>query len=290
MKFDSPLLSRSLALLAQNLSSQDKVRLIDLANGEKDLSEFPKLWAEFIEGSLLQKHAAHDQSTHGRRATGTPRGGNNLTHRDILLLGQGSDTLVKKLYNAEEKFQKTDQNEVQMPFMKGRENFDSQEEYKKAYKEYSKKWQEAYVERTRNIQSSLGEKHLNGTVKGAQNYVSETTSSDWFVEAFGDGGVIKSPTVKLVTSQSYAGKYSVGTKSGTGFSQLSLNKNYAKNEPTLVHEISHYATTISQTTGLAGHGVEFAKNHIFVASNIIGEAYASGLEAAYKAEGIDLGG
>ena len=68
-----------------------------------------------------------------------------------------------------------------------------------------------------------------------------------------------------------------------------INKGYSLNEPTILHEITHYATAISAVKAYQPHGVEFAKNHVYIANKVIGSEYASGLEKAYREEGIDLG-
>lgn len=45
----SPDTSRALAILAQTLTSQDKVRLMELANNGVVLSEYPQAWRDFVE-------------------------------------------------------------------------------------------------------------------------------------------------------------------------------------------------------------------------------------------------
>jgi hypothetical protein len=68
-----------------------------------------------------------------------------------------------------------------------------------------------------------------------------------------------------------------------------VNRGYSKAEPTILHEIAHYATTISATSPHAGHGVEFARNHIFIAGKVMGSSFADGLEKAYREAGVPLG-
>jgi hypothetical protein len=69
----------------------------------------------------------------------------------------------------------------------------------------------------RTLKSTTGEKHLDGSKAGVQSYVNDVTSSDWFVERFGRGGVIGTPKVSL-GAISVAGKYEIGTKGGVGYS------------------------------------------------------------------------
>ena len=161
-------------------------------------------------------------------------------------------------------------------------------EYDKAYKEYSKNYTEWSRESSRNIQSPIGENNLNGTPKGTQNYVNEVTSQPWFIEKFGNGGVVGTPKVSL-TDANVAGKYTIGFKGGQPFSSLSINRGYSKNEPTIIHEIAHYATAISQTTPFDGHGVEFAANHVYIASQVVSPEYGAGLAQAYREAGVNLG-
>jgi hypothetical protein len=234
------------------------------------------------------KHGEHDQSSHGNWATG--KGSSGLTHREIynLQVGRG-DPLVSKIYKAEDNFQPHTQRELPMPFPpKPRVEFATKEEYDKAYKAYSKAFDEWARESHRNIQSPLGERHLDGSRAGVQKYIDETIGSDWFKEEFGTGGVVERPTAKLLDINS-AGRYVFGFKNGQPYTSLVFNKGYSKAEPTILHELAHYATTISQTKPFDGHGVEFARNHVYIASKAIGSEFATGLEKAYREEGIDLG-
>ena len=111
---------------------------------------------------------------------------------------------------------------------------------------------------------------------------------DWFVEQFGNGGSAGNPTVK-VSSTGEAGAYQIGFKGSERISEIRINRGYSKAEPTIVHEIAHYATTISATSPHDGHGVEFARNHIFIASKVLGSSFADGLEKSYREAGIPLG-
>jgi len=256
-----------------------------------DANNPPKLIEDY--DPTVLKHQEHDQSTHGNWADGTPEGGNGLSHKEIYNLQVNrSDPLQRKIYDAEEKHQPEEQRDLPIPIAPKMSDYDQTQKddyaYDKAYKEYSKKHDEWSRETTRNIQSDFGKKHLDGTVRGVQGYINDVTRSDWFKQKFGDGGVVKAPTVAL-SDIKVAGKYSIGTTNGLGYSKLTINKGYSQAEPLILHELTHYANAISQSKGYDSHGIEFAKNYIYVASRVIGSEYAAGLKKAYIAEGVPLG-
>ena len=241
--------------------------------------------------NTTEKHLAgqHDQKTHGLWATGTPQGGNGLSHREILdLQKNSSDPKKKAVYNAEGK-----NNPVNEPGPKPqiaeRGFFASQAEYDKAYKEYSKKFTDWAREFHRNIQSPTGEKHLNGKPKGVEDYVLAVTTSKWFVEAFGNGGRLGIPPVKVQSLANANGTYMVGIKNGQGVSALTIDSYSTRNEPTILHEIAHYATATSARENYEPHGVEFMKNFLYIGSKVIGDDWAAKLAKSYREEGIDLG-
>lgn len=244
-----------------------------------------------IEEEKLNKHLAgqHDQKTHGLWATGTPQGGNGLSHREIMNLQKtSSDSKKKAVYNAEGK-----NNPVNEPGPKPqiaeRGFFASQADYDKAYKEYSKKFTDWAREFHRNIQSPTGEKHLNGKPKGVEDYVLAVTTSKWFVEAFGNGGRLGIPPVKVQSLANANGTYMVGIKNGQGVSALTIDSYSTRNEPTILHEIAHYATATSARESYEPHGVEFMKNFLYIGSKVIGDDWAAKLAKSYREEGIDLG-
>jgi hypothetical protein len=215
-----------------------------------------------------------------------PNVGNGLTHKEILDLKRDQpDKLAKQLYKAEKEFRPQVQRELEMPTAPKSANFETREEYDRAYKDYVKDHTEWMRESIRDVISKTGEQHLNGTKSGLQKYVNEIASSDWFVERFGNGGKIGIPPVKL-SNASYAGQYTIGTKNGEGYSSFNIDKGFTLNEPTIVHELAHYATAVSATEPHAGHGVEFAENYVFMTSQIFGEDYASGLKDAFAKEGV----
>lgn len=237
----------------------------------------------------LLKHGTHDQSDHGNWAHGGT-GGNGFNHREIYDLQKNrSDSQMRKVYDAEENYQPQIQRDLPKPFPpNNRGEYATREEYDAAYKKYSKEFDTWARESSRNIKSDLGEKYLDGTRAGTQKYIDAVASSDWFREEFGNAGIIGIPKVALRDSRS-AGTYQIGMKNGVGFSALVINKGYSQSEPTILHELSHFATAISNRTPYDGHGIEFVKNHIHVVNHAISPAYADGLQQSYEAGGINLG-
>lgn len=273
--------------LAQKFSDKyGRTQFMPWGEGVIDGYEWGELYGD--KTAKVEKHGSHDQKTHGSWANGS--GSSGLTHREIynLQVGRG-DSLVSKVYKAEDTFQPQLQRELPIPFPpKPRVEFATKEEYDKAYKEYSKNYDEWTKESHRNIKSDLGQKHLDGTRAGVQKYMDNVLDQDWFKSEFGTGGVVPKPQVKLLDINS-AGRYVFGFKNGQPYTSMIFNKGFSKAEPTILHEIAHYATTISQREPFDGHGVEFAKNHVYITSKAIGSDYADGLAQAYREEGVDVG-
>ena len=235
------------------------------------------------------KHQEHDQSSHGNWATGQ-KGGSGLSHREMFELKKQPDPMVRKVYEAEEK----NHNQIQdknadMPSAPNRTQFTNYADYDEAYKQYSKDFTAWSKKVTTSLISPLGQKHLDGTPRGLNGYVRDVLRQDWFVEAFGKGGVAGNNLEVKVSSAGEAGAYQIGFKGNLPVSILRVNRGYSKAEPTILHEIAHYATTISATSPHGGHGVEFARNHIFIASKVLGSSFADGLEKAYREAGVPLG-
>ena len=237
----------------------------------------------------LLKHGTHDQSDHGNWADGQ-KGGSGLSHREMFELKRNrQDPLVRKVYDAEEK----NHNQIQdksseQPSGPNRADFEEYSDYNDAYKKYSKDFLNWSRKVTTSLISPIAQKHLDGTPAGVNGYVRDVLRQDWFVEQFGNGGSAGNPEVK-VSSTGEAGAYQIGFKGNQPVSILRVNRGYSKAEPTIVHEIAHYATTISATSPHDGHVVEFARNHIFVAGKVMGQSFADGLESAYREAGIPLG-
>ncbi len=275
--------SRELAVLIRDLSPMQKADFYYFTIVEE---QDPY---EFLASLTIQKHAQHNQKTHGSWATGQ-KGGSGLSHREMFELKRNrQDPLVKKVYEAEEKNHNQIQDKnTEVPSAPARSDFTEYADYDKAYKQYSKDFLAWSKKVTTSVISPLGEKHLDGTPTGVNGYVRDLLRQDWFVEQFGRGGTAGNPEVK-VSSTGEAGAYQIGFKGDKPISILRVNRGYSRAEPTIVHEIAHYATTISATSPHDGHGVEFVRNHIFIAGKVMGEDFADGLESAYREAGIPLG-
>lgn len=234
------------------------------------------------------KHGTHDQKTHGSWAISGQKGGSGFTHRMMFQLKRGrTDTMARQIYEAEEKNHSQLQDKTPPPTAPNRADFEEYDDYNNAHKKYSRDFLTWSKKVTTSIISPIAEKHLDGTPRGVEGYIRDTLRQDWFVEHFGDGGEAK-PQIK-VSSTGEAGAYEIGFKNNSPYSILRINRGYSKAEPTIVHEIAHYATTISATSPHDGHGVEFARNHIFIAGKVMGQNFADGLEKAYREAGVPFG-
>jgi putative metallohydrolase (TIGR04338 family) len=275
------------------LTPMQSQRYAQLVNNFNE-KEFYAYYAHLSEGGRvedffdkMEKHQEHDQSTHGNWADGS-QGGNGLSHREVYQLQNMQDSLMRKVYDAEEKYQPNVQRQLPKPFAPSRTEYQDSASYDKAFKEYSKAFDEWSRESTKNIKSTTGEKHLDGSKAGVQKYVDDVTSADWFIERFGNGGVIGTPKVSLASLRA-AGQYVFGTKNGVGYSKLAIDKGFSQAEPVILHELAHYATAISINKSHAGHGVEFARNYVYMASKVMGQEYGAGLESAYREAGVPIG-
>jgi hypothetical protein len=93
----------------------------------------------------------------------------------------------------------------------------------------------------------------------------------------------------LFTSKSQGGKYSYGFKKGAFFSTLKVNSLLSKNEPSILHEIAHFATAISVAEGMDAHGVEYRMNYIYITDKVLGREAAEGLKEAYRKANLNVG-
>lgn len=221
-------------------------------------------------------------------------GGNRLGIEEVMGLHKSSDPLQDSVYRAEESVRPPEP-ETPAPSAPKRNDFASYDEYDAAYKNYSKKWMAWAVEAQADIVSENGQKFLNGNPAGVKKYVQDLIRQDWFVQRFGDGSSLPSLDVK-VSNADTAGRHILArTKSrATGEitdtrHEISLSRQFTKNEALILHEVSHYATGISQTAPFESHGVEFARNHVFVVENVAGSARAQALASAYVENGVDIG-
>ena len=239
---------------------------------------------------IIEKHAMHDQSSHGNWAGSQEGGkaGNNLGIREVIKLHNNLDPLQNKVYAAEKEVtNKKTIDKTNRPVVPKLDDYESTDEYKKAYKAYSKKFTEWAVEQQKDILSKTGKKNLDGSPSGVKKYVNEIIKESWFVERFGDGSSL--PPVQIKTADTRAsGRHilKVNTETGKGENIISIDRQFTKNEPTILHEISHLATAQSQTQKFSGHGVEFANNHIYVVSQAVSPERGSRLRDAYIAKGV----
>jgi ribosomal protein S18 acetylase RimI-like enzyme len=263
---------------------RDRYPELDLQHSDLLLQD-GKAWAE------VAKHAQHNQQTHGNWATG----GNGLGIEEVIRLHKSSDPLQSKVYEAEQSIDAPSKNPLEEPTNPDHrldDNFQSTADYEKAWKDYNKKWMAWAVEAQAMILSETGKTYLDGTPAGVKKYVEQVIKQDWFVERFGDGSSL--PKLEVKTSNTNASgrhilKMQKDRASGRIIKtvhEISLDRQSVKNERTILHEISHYATAISQTESFAGHGVEFARNHLFVVEQAVGSARAQTLESAYTAKGV----
>ena len=276
----------------------NKATGIESLSLDKSTRPFKKAWVEFelavIKGILateMKKHQAgqHDQTSHGSWA------GNGLGIEEVMKLHQSYDPLIEKVYDAERSVDTPSVNPLQKPSAPKRDDFELREDYDKAYKAYKKKWMDWAVGEQTNIFSETGEKFLDGTPAGVKKYVEKVIKEDWFIEKFGDGSSL--PKLDVKTSNTNAsGRHILKVEKfrPTGeitkmVHQISIDRQSVKNERTMLHEISHYATAITQTTPFSGHGVEFARNHVFVVGKMAGLARAQSLADAYRIRGIEIG-
>lgn len=237
------------------------------------------------------KHAEHDQSEHGNWATGAS-GGNNLGIIEVMRLHKSDDPLQKKVYEAERSFDSVPEWD-KAPKLAQREIAESDKDYDKRYKEYSKQHMEWAVNARTNIVSEIGERLLDGSPAGIKKYVEETIKSDWFVENFGNGSSLPKLNVQTSVTRA-AGRHILSTVTEgnrilSTRHEISIDRHSVKDEKTILHEISHYATAISQTKPFESHGIEFARTHLFIVNKVAGSERAKQLESAYKEKGIKVG-
>jgi hypothetical protein len=238
-----------------------------------------------IPNNLVAKHLAgqHDQSSHGSWAgTETTRynAGNGLSPSEMIRQNSGTDSLREQIYDAEIKFRGI---EFDMDSKPQRGNFDSWEDYESAHNKWAK-------EQVTLIVTPTGEKYLDGTRKGVVEYVNAVGRSDWFVEKFGNGGSIGFPDVKVRKNSPSAGFHQVTRNKSTGAVKnfLQFDSNYSRSEPTIMHELAHFATLTNETKQHQGHGVEFARNHLYIIEKMQGIDSANRLRDFYVAQGVPL--
>ena len=158
-------------------------------------------------------------------------------------------------------------------------------EYKQAFGRYDRAFDKyANDYSIQNLQSDLGKQYLDGTKQGVTNYVNSVIGSDWFQKAYGNGDPIGRPVVSTTLVQSYGGRF----KLSGSVNSIAINQPYAQDESTILHEIAHYAQTISATDSYQGHGVGFAETHLNLTENVLGNSAAEKLANAYLEKGVPV--
>jgi hypothetical protein len=265
------------------------------SSGEEKLTVFVK--------PPVVKHLAgqHDQSSHGSWAGTTSLGaGSGLSALEIskLKTGEGTkETQQAEVYKAEREARKETQliGTLEEPrFSSFRVNpFTYTTAEERAFKKAWNKWE---TEKYKHIESDLGNEHLDGTIRGVRNYANEIFDSEWFREEYGVPSIFESdngkkfaehqPEIKTLTSKKYGGMYRFRDYNIHGKrSSIEIRNDSLKYEPTILHEIAHYATAISATNKHSGHGKEFAYNNLKIARQFMPQ-YAIALEKYYKEMGI----
>jgi hypothetical protein len=213
------------------------------------------------------------------------KAGNNLDYIGIIGLSKGvRDNQKRKVYNAENQYSSLNIPDRTIPSAPDYKKFKDREEYLKAFREYELKFDQYKKSRSVMLLSGIAKKHLDGTTSGLQKYINEVVKSDWFQEKFGDGGIIGIPKARIGL-RGAAGVHRISSNYLGGSNSITMNKLHAMDESAILHEISHYATAIAQTSSYQGHGVEFARNHLYILTNLLGSEYADGLKKQYRKSG-----
>jgi putative metallohydrolase (TIGR04338 family) len=268
---------------------------IDLTTGE-DIEES-------VTADLTKYNPDQERDEHGRfGAGGGATGSTGLSRRDTLLLNSKSDPLVDRVYAAEnsarqgqltrgtlekptapvypkEAIEQAKANGNTMEALRLRNEYgDKYDKYSKDFDKYQKDFKVV------NLQSDLARSTLDGTKAGTQAYINSVIGQDWFKQAYGDGAVMGKLSITTKDVKSYAGQYT----SGMSKNEISINNPYTQNEPTIIHEIAHYAQTISATSQYQAHGVAFAETNLHITEKVMGSAAAEKLATAYESKGIKV--
>jgi putative metallohydrolase (TIGR04338 family) len=284
---------------------------VDLSgDGEGDVQEA-------VVADLAKYSPDQERDEHGRFGSGgggseqtggkypaTGSGGTSLSRTETLRLNLRSDPLVDKVYAAENAIRQGEmvRGSLEKPtapeypkeaMAQARAEGNPGEamrlslEYGKQYDAYSRAFNKYMTDfRVVNLQSDLAKNTLDGTRAGTQAYINNVISQDWFKAAYGDGKVMGDLKIGTRTVKSYAGQYT----SGLTKNEISINTAYTKNEPTILHEIAHYAQAISATSPFQGHGVGFAQTNLHITENVLGTEAADKLAASYREKGVQISG
>lgn len=255
---------------------------------------------------LKEYNPDQPRDDHGRWGSGTGTGNSGMTRGQMIGLCSKYDKYQSRVYAAEVKVDKASRTRVDnfkglekpvapeypreaIKAAQSAENWDESRrlstEYKQAFGRYDRAFDKyANDYSIQNLQSDLAKQYLDGTKQGVDNYVKAVTSSDWFQKAYGNGDPIGRPIVSTTMVQSYGGRYKL-----SGFvNSIAINQPYAQDETTILHEIAHYAQTISATNGYEPHGVGFAETNLNLTEKVIGSGAAERLANAYLENGVPV--
>lgn len=282
----------------------DVIPVMPDLSGTPEYSDEPVDDSEMAVRADLEKYSEDQpRDAHGRfGAGGGAAGSTGLSRRETLLLNAKSDPLVNKVYDAENSCRQGQMTRgtLEMPtaptypkeaIAQAKADGNAEEawrlslQYRNQYDKYSKdfdKYQKDY--KVVNLQSDLAKSTLDGTKAGTQAYINNVIGQDWFKQAYGDGAVMGKLTITTKDVKSYAGQYT----SSLTKNEISINNCYTQNEPTIIHEIAHYAQTISATSQYQAHGVGFAETNLHITEKVMGTAAAEKIAAAYEAKGIKV--
>ena len=290
-----------------------------------DLSEFPATdlsgdgegdVQEAVVADLTKYNENQERDERGRFGSGggsseqsggkypaTASGGTNLSRSEVLRNSLRSDPLVDKVYAAENAVRQGEmvRGVLEKPvapvypekaIAEAKANGfggDARQlwlNYERAYKQYSKDFDKYRIDfKVVDLKSDLAKNTLDGTKAGTQAYITNVINQDWFKQAYGNGNVMGKLSIATKTVKSYAGQYT----SGPTKNEISINTGYSRNEPTILHEIAHYAQTISTTSPYQPHGVEFAQTNLHITENVLGTEAADKLAASYREKGVVIG-
>lgn len=283
----------------------DVIPVMPDLSGTPEYSDEPVDDSEMAVRADLEKYSEDQpRDAHGRfGAGGGATGGSGLSRGEMHNLNARRDPLVNKVYDAEKMVrdgQQVIRGSLPRPaapvypkeaIAQAKASGDMVErlrlsaEYNKQYDEYSKafsKYQKDY--KVVSLQSDLAKNTLDGSKTGITKYINTVINQDWFKQAYGDGSSMGKLGIGVADVKSYAGRYT----SGLTKNEIKINTSYTQNEPTILHEIAHYAQAVSATSVYEAHGVGFAETNVHITENVMGIAAAERLASAYEAKGVKI--
>ena len=202
------------------------------------------------------------------------------------------DSNKSKVYAAEWSLYESTRDLEKFPkpvFTQTESDFVTRNDYVSAYNNYVNKYNE-WVKNVNNVSiSDIGSNLLDGTPAGAKKYIEEVVNSQWFEDAFGNGGPIGKPTFRVSRSKKVSGIHRLGMRGTSMLNEIAINTNSLGSEKNLLHEIAHYATAISNTERYEGHGAEFTRNYLYIVERVAGIEEANKLKEAFEGEKASIG-